>query len=252
LLVEGLLKPKDCATRAPSIAQMNRRIAVIIPAYNEEKTIAGVIRGVKDLGGEYHVIVINDCSVDNTTERAEREGATVIELPFNLGIGGAVQTGYKYALLHGFDACVQVDGDGQHPPYQIPKLIEPLFADSFDLVVGSRFLGGNYRVPFMRALGIRLISLFLRAVRGPSIKDTTSGFRASNRQAMALFSKHYPQDYPEPEALLIAHLTKLRVAEVSVEMSYREHGSSSITPLRSAYYMTKVLIAMFIDLFKKY
>src|SRR5512135_715765 len=102
---------------------MNRRIAVIIPAYNEEKTIAGVIRGVKELGDEYQVIVVNDCSRDNTTAKAEQEKAVVIELPFNLGIGGAVQTGFKYALSHGFDACVQVDGDGQHPPHQIPRLI---------------------------------------------------------------------------------------------------------------------------------
>ncbi len=232
--------------------QMNRRIAVIIPAYNEEKTIAGVIRGVKELGDEYHVIVINDCSLDSTTAKAEQEGATVIELPFNLGIGGAVQTGVKYALSHRFDACVQVDGDGQHPPHQIPKLIEPLFIDGFDMVVGSRFLGGNYRIPFMRALGIRLISLFLRAVSGPLIKDTTSGFRASNRRAMELFSRYYPQDYPEPEALLLAHLTKLRVTEVPVDMNYREHGASSITPLRAVYYMTKVTIAMFMDLFKKF
>ena len=126
---------------------MDRRIAVIIPAYNEEKTIGSVVRGVKGLGDGYEVIVVNDCSLDATARNAEREGATVIELPVNLGIGGAVQTGFKYALAAGFDACVQVDGDGQHPPREIPKLIEPLFEDGFDMAVGSRFLGGTYRVP---------------------------------------------------------------------------------------------------------
>jgi glycosyltransferase involved in cell wall biosynthesis len=229
---------------------MNRRIAVIIPAYNEEKTIASVISGVRELGDEYHAVVINDCSIDSTTAKAEQEGAIVIELPLNLGIGGAVQTGFKYALAQGFDACVQVDGDGQHPPYQIPALVDLLFREDVDIVVGSRFFGSNYKIPFMRALGINLISLFLKVVSGLTIRDTTSGFRACNRRAMDLFARYYPQDYPEPESLLIAHLKKLRVAEVPVEMSYREHGTSSITPFRAAYYMMKVLLAMFIDLFK--
>ncbi|MGD0231584.1 MAG: glycosyltransferase family 2 protein [Syntrophorhabdales bacterium] len=228
-----------------------RRIAVIIPAYNEEKTIGRVIRGVKDLGDGYDVIVVNDCSRDNTTRNAEREGATVIELPVNLGIGGAVQTGLKYASACGFDACVQVDGDGQHPPHEIPKLIEPLFGQGLDMVVGSRFLGGTYKVPFMRALGIRLIALFLKISTGVGFRDTTSGFRALSRPVMEFFAVHYPQDYPEPESLLIAHLKRFKVAEVPVDMNYREHGMSSITPFRAAYYMTKVLLAMLIDLFKE-
>jgi glycosyltransferase involved in cell wall biosynthesis len=231
---------------------MKRRIAVIIPAYNEEKTIATVIRGVKDLGDEYHVIVVNDSSRDNTTAEAEQEGATVLELPCNLGIGGAVQTGFKYALAKGFDACVQVDGDGQHPPYQIPTLIEPLFKDGFDMVVGSRFLGSAYKIPFMRGFGIKFISLFLKGVSGLTIRDTTSGFRACNRQVMELFSRFYPQDYPEPESLLLVRLTGLKVGEISVEMNYREFGISSITPFKAVYYMTKVMLAMFIDLFKEF
>ena len=231
---------------------MNKRIAVVIPAYNEEKTIAAVIRGVRGLGPDYSIVVINDCSQDDTTAKAEEEGATVIELPFNLGIGGAVQTGFKYALAHGFDACVQVDGDGQHPPYQIPIVVEPLFSGGYDLVVGSRLLGGSYRIPFMRFLGIRIISLFLRLISGLAVRDATSGFRAYGRRSMELFSKYYPQDYPEPESLLVAHLTRLKVAEVPVEMSQREHGVSSITPLRASYYMAKVMLAMFIDLFKEF
>jgi hypothetical protein len=231
---------------------MGRRIAVIIPAYNEEKTIGSVIRGVKGLGPEYDVVVVNDSSRDNTKENAVKEGAVVIELPFNLGIGGAVQTGFKYAHAYGYDACVQVDGDGQHPPYEIPKLIEPLFRDGVDMVVGSRFLGSAYKVPFMRAMGIQIISLFLKVTVGVTIKDTTSGFRAMNRRAAVFFSDHYPQDYPEPESLLLAYLKKLKVVEVPVEMNYREHGVSSITPFLAVYYMIKVLLAMLIDLFKEF
>ena len=231
---------------------MDRRIAVIIPAYNEEKTIGSVVRGVKELGDGYEVIVINDCSRDATTRNAEAEGATVLELPVNLGIGGAVQTGLKYALASGFDACVQVDGDGQHPPQEIPKLIEPLFDNGFDMVVGSRFLGGTYRVPLMRALGIRVISLFLKITMGVSFRDTTSGFRALSMPAMEFFASCYPQDYPEPESLLLAYIKGFKVAEVAVEMNYREHGISSITPIHAVYYMTKVLLAMVIDLFREF
>jgi len=232
---------------------MNKRIIVIIPAYNEEKTVGEVVRGVKALGQGFDVVVINDSSRDKTAQSAEAAGATVIELPYNLGIGGAVQTGFKYAVMNGYDGCVQVDGDGQHPPEEITKLVDPLFANNYDIVIGSRFTGQtNYRVPFMRALGIRIISIFLRIVCGMAVKDTTSGFRALNRRAMAFFAMDYPQDYPEPESLLFAHRKKFKVMEISIEMKDREHGVSSITPFRAAYYMTKVLLAMTIDLFREF
>jgi glycosyltransferase involved in cell wall biosynthesis len=232
---------------------MNKRIAVIIPAYNEEKTVGEVVRGVKALGQGFDAVVINDSSRDGTAQSAEAAGATVIELPYNLGIGGAVQTGFKYAVMNGYDGCVQVDGDGQHPPEEIAKLVEPLFVDGYDMVIGSRFIGRtNYRVPFMRALGIKIISVFLKVVCGMTVKDTTSGFRALNRQAMAFFAMDYPQDYPEPESLLFAYKKKFKVMEVSIEMKDREHGVSSITPFRAAYYMGKVLLAMAIDLFREF
>ncbi len=231
---------------------MDKRVAVIIPAYNEEKTIAGVIRGVRELGERYQVIVVNDSSRDNTTRNAEAEGAIVVELPVNLGIGGAVQTGFKYAFDHGFDACVQVDGDGQHRPEDIPGLVDRLFGEDLDMVIGSRFLGGDYRVPFMRALGIRVISWFLRLTTGLTVRDTTSGFRAINRRVTEFFSKYYPQDYPEPESLLVMRLKGFKVGEVPVDMRYREFGISSITPILAVYYMTKVLLAMFIDLFREF
>ena len=231
---------------------MDKSVAVIIPAYNEEKTIAGVVRGVRELGQRYQVIVVNDSSRDNTTRNAEAEGAIVVELPVNLGIGGAVQTGFKYAFDHGFDACVQVDGDGQHRPEDIPGLVDRLFGEDLDMVIGSRFLGGDYRVPFMRALGIRVISWFLRLTTGLTVRDTTSGFRAINRRVTEFFSKYYPQDYPEPESLLVARLKGFKVGEVPVDMRYREFGISSITPILAVYYMTKVLLAMFIDLFREF
>jgi hypothetical protein len=155
--------------------------------------------------------------------------------------------------MKGYDGCVQVDGDGQHPPEEITKLLEPLFAGGYDIVIGSRFVGQtNYRVPVLRALGIKIISIFLKVVCGMTVKDTTSGFRALNRQAMTFFATDYPQDYPEPESLLFAYKKKFKVMEVSTEMKDREHGISSITPLRSVYYMTKVLLAMTVDLFREF
>ncbi len=231
---------------------MDKRTLVIIPAYNEEHTIGDVVKGVKALGSGYDVIVINDNSSDKTSEKATGAGAKVLQLSCNLGIGGAVQTGYKYALAEGYDACVQVDGDGQHPTREISTLVEALFENGYDIVIGSRFVERtSYEISFMRDLGIRILSCFLRMTTGLVVKDPTSGFRAINRKALALFASQYPQDYPEPESLVFAHKKQFRVREVSIEMKNRMHGISSITPVRAAYYMGKVLLAMFIDLFKK-
>lgn len=231
---------------------MSKRIAVIVPAYNEEHTIADVVSGISALGPGYDTIVINDNSSDETSRRAESAGAVVIQLPCHLGIGGAVQTGFKYALMKGYDACVQADGDGQHPAHEIPKLLKPLFDDGYDLVIGSRFVADTeYRVSFMRHLGIRIISIFLRVTTGMRIKDTTSGFRAVNRKALELFSHEYPQDYPEPESLVYAYQHGFKVLEVPLKMMNRMYGASSITLFLSSYYMVKVLLAMFVDLFRK-
>ncbi len=231
---------------------MNRRTAVIIPAYNEEHTIGDVVRGVKALGAGYDVVVVNDSSSDRTSEEAKKSGAIVIELPCNLGIGGAVQTGYKYALANGYDACVQVDGDGQHPTEEIAGLVRPLFEDGVDIVIGSRFVEDTrYQISVMRDVGIRIISLFLKMTTGLVVKDPTSGFRAINRKVLELFAYRYPQDYPEPESLVFAYKSHFKVMEMATKMKNRMFGISSITPLRAAYYMGKVLLAMFIDLFKK-
>jgi len=232
---------------------MNKRIAVIIPAFNEEKSIAGVVRSVRSLSGfVYDPIVINDNSTDQTSQEAALAGAVVINLPCQLGIGGAVQTGFKYALEKQYDVCVQTDGDGQHLASEIPKLIKPILSEGFDLVVGSRFISDtDYEASFMRGLGITIISLFLRVTTGIRVKDTTSGFRAASRRAFAFFSSEYPQDYPEPESLIYAHQKKFRVTEVPARMLDRKYGQSSITPLLAMYYMVKVLLAMFVDLFRK-
>ncbi|MCX8111095.1 MAG: glycosyltransferase family 2 protein [Syntrophorhabdaceae bacterium] len=232
--------------------EYNRKIAVIIPAFNEEKSIGEVVQGIKNLGRDFDAIVINDNSTDRTAEVARLAGAIVIELPCNLGIGGAVQTGYKFATQRGYDACIQVDGDGQHPTEQIPRLIQTLFDEGYDMVIGSRFVTDReYEISFMRLLGIKILSFFLRITTGMDIKDTTSGFRAINRRVMDFFALEYPQDYPEPESLVFAHKKGLRVKEIPTRMSGRMYGKSSITPVLSAYYMVKVMLAMFIDLFKK-
>lgn len=236
----------------PVAHSMDGRIAVIVPAYNEEKTIGQVVKAIKELGKRYDPIVIDDSSSDLTAVVAESEGGIVIRLPYNLGIGGAVQTGFKYALLNKYDACVQADGDGQHPTKEIPKLVKPLVEEGYDIVIGSRFVSDtDYDISLMRNIGIKMISLFLRIGAGMCVKDPTSGFRAISRKAMAVFAVEYPQDYPEPEALIFAHKYGFRVKEISIKMYNRMHGTSSITPLKAGYYMVKVLLAMFIDLFKK-
>jgi glycosyltransferase involved in cell wall biosynthesis len=231
---------------------MKQRVAVIVPAYNEEHTIGGVVRNIKALGEVYHAIVINDNSNDRTSFIARQEGAIVIDLACNLGIGGAVQTGFRYAAANEYNACVQVDGDGQHPTEEIPYLFKTLVEEKCDLVIGSRFIvKTDYDISCMRKIGIQIISLFLRLSTGMSIKDPTSGFRAINMKAIGLFAKEYPQDFPEPESLIFVHKYRFKVKEVSIEMKNRMHGTSSITSLKAGYYMIKVLLAMFIALFKK-
>ncbi len=231
---------------------MSKRVAVIIPAYNEEYSISDVVESIRALGEGYDPIVINDNSSDRTFEKAVGAGATVIQLPSNLGIGGAVQTGYKYAYINGYDACIQVDGDGQHPTLLIPKLIKHLLNEGYDIVIGSRFVKNtNYDISFMRGIGIRIISMFLKVATGMTVRDPTSGFRAINRKVLKFFSDQYPQDYPEPESLVFAYKCRFKVLEVPAEMKSRMFGTSSITPRLAVYYMAKVLLAMFIDLFKK-
>ncbi len=227
-------------------------ILIIIPAYNEEESLPGVIRDLREQVPQAEILVVNDGSRDATAGIARKMQVKVLDLPFNLGIGGAVQAGYLYASRQGFDIAVQFDGDGQHVAAEIEKLLEPVRAGKIDLAIGSRFLNpGEYRAPLLRKLGIRIFSFVLSRIIGAEVTDSTSGFRAANRKTIDFFSRNYPDDYPEVESLVLLHKMNMKLQEVPVTMRERTGGKSSITPGRSIYYMTKVLMAIFIDLLKK-
>ena len=229
-----------------------RRIA-IVPALNEEETVGRVIGEIRAFDPGFDIVVVDDGSTDRTAGAAADRGAHVLRLPFNLGIGGAMQTGFRFAFERGYDIAVQIDGDGQHDPQELPKILGPLCAGEADLVVGSRFTGsGAYRSSFVRRIGIKIFAGVVSAVVGQKVTDTTSGFRAVNRKGIALFAADYPHDYPEVEATVMCVKHKLRLQEVPVEMRERGGGTSSITAFRSVYYMTKVLLAIFVGLFRRY
>ena len=230
-----------------------RRVAVV-PALNEEENVGRVIDELRALDPGMEIVVVDDGSTDRTSEVAAERGVHVVRLPFNLGIGGAVQTGYRYAYEHGFDLAVQVDGDGQHDPAELPAILGPILDGDVDLVVGSRFTAGSgaYRAPILRRAGIGLFARVVSLVVGQRVTDTTSGFRAVNRRAIALFAADYPHDYPEVEATVMCVKHKLRLREVPVSMRERTGGRSSITAFRSVYYMAKVLLAIFVGLFRRY
>lgn len=224
----------------------------IVPAYNEALNIGRVVDELRVFDPEFAVVVISDGSSDRTAEVAAEHGAHVIRLPFNLGIGGAVQTGFRYAWEHGYELAVRCDGDGQHDPAELPKVLAPVLAGEADICVGSRFTGAEgYRSSVTRRIGIRLLALVVSAIARQRVTDTTSGFQALNRRALGLFAGDYPHDYPEVEGMVMTIRHRLRLREVPVTMREREHGSSSITALRSIYYMAKVFTALFVGLFRR-
>jgi len=228
------------------------KILVIIPAYNEEESLSGVVRDLREHASEADLLVVDDGSLDATARTAEDLGVNVLRLPFNLGIGGAMQTGYLYARQRDYDIAIQFDGDGQHLASEIKKLLVPLRMGVCDIVVGSRFLEQReYKPSFFRKVGMLVFSSTLSLILGTRVTDTTSGFRAVNRTVIEFYSHTYPDDYPEVEALVLLHKAGVRIAEVSVRMQERLGGRSSITALRSIYYMIKVLLAVFIDVLKK-
>ncbi len=199
------------------------------------------------------IVVVDDGSGDRTAEVAAAKGARVVRLPFNLGIGGAVQTGFRYAFENDYDLVVRVDGDGQHDPSQLARILEPVLAGDADIAVGSRFAegAGGYRSSRSRRVGIRVLAWTVSRIVGQRVTDTTSGFQVLNRRGIALFARDYPHDYPEVEATVMVFRHRLRLCEVPVTMRERGGGRSSITALRSVYYMAKVLLAIFVGLFRR-
>lgn len=221
---------------------IRRKTVAIVPAYNEEANVGGVVREILSRAPFLDVVVVDDGSADRTAEEARLAGATVLENPRNLGVGGAVRTGIAYALEQGYERAVQVDADGQHDPSQVYRLLVPLQCGDVDVVVGSRFLEyGGYRPPWHRRLGVRLLASVVRAATGQRATDTTSGFRAMNRRAMDFLLANYAVDYPETESLVLMHLAGIRWREVPVTMRSRLSGESSIRSLSCVLFMVKVL-----------
>ena len=229
-----------------------RKLA-IVPALNEADMVGRVVRDIRREAPGFDVLVVDDGSTDDTAARAEAEGATVLRHPFNLGIGGAVQSGYKYALTHDYDVAVQVDGDGQHKPEYLPAMLKALHTEgTADMVTGSRFLSNpGYKVPLGRRAGNLIFAVVLSRLVRKKITDPTSGLRMANRRGIELFARDYPHDYPEVEAILMLHHHRLRIHEVPAKMNARGFGRSSIDYPRSAYYMVKVLLAIFVGLFRR-
>jgi glycosyltransferase involved in cell wall biosynthesis len=227
-----------------------RKLAVV-PAYNEAAAVGNVVNALHERAPTYDILVVDDGSTDSTARMARNAGAQVLTLPFNLGIGGAVQAGFKYAAENGYSYMVQVDGDGQHDPGEIRRLESAMREHRVDMVCGSRFLTEDrrYPAPISRRTGIHLFAFLLSRIIGQRVSDPTSGFRLYNRRGIAVFARDYPHDYPEVEAVLMVHWHRLRMAEVPVQMFARHGGVSSIGGSgKSAYYMIKVLLAIFVGL----
>jgi len=224
------------------------KIAVVIPAYNEEESITAVVANVNSVSTPEVTmipVVINDCSKDSTLKIISGLNCIALDLPINLGIGGAVQTGIKYAFNNGFDYAVQIDGDGQHPPQRIPMLMEELRKNNWDVVIGSRFINNEgFQSTILRRTGIRYFQGLLKLITGETVTDPTSGMRLMNRKTMELLYSYYPDEYPEPEALIIYNRNGLKFGEVPVQMIERQGGQSSIQGFGTIYYMFKVTIAI--------
>ena len=232
------------------------RTLVFIPAWNEEDSVTEVIAEVgKALPGA-DVLVVDDGSTDATAERAREAGALVASLPFNQGLGAALQTGYLYALRNGYDACAHLDADGQHPAEEVARLLAEITSDRADLVIGSRYHAGasaatgDYRASFSRRIGISVFRFGLTLATRQRFTDTTSGMRAANRRVMALFSQHYSPDFAEIESLQLAVRQGLRVEELPVRMLERAGGTSFLTPLRSAFFIFKGLVVLLVGQFR--
>ena len=239
---------ENCLSRNIEAAEKREsaELLAVIPAFNEQGNILRVIHEIQEELPLADILVINDCSEDRTGLVARTiPGVKVIDLPCNLGIGGAMQTGFKYAMRAGYLYVVQIDGDGQHLPQEVPKLLQAIQEKRCDMVIGSRFLEvESFRTTWCRRLGIRFFDLLFRALVNLRITDSTSGFRLYNRKSLEVLSRYYSSDYPEPDAIVLLKKNGLKVCEVGVAMREREHGCSSITPIKSPYYMAKVVLTI--------
>lgn len=234
---------------------MSKKIktCIIIPAFNEQETLGKVIDNLKKIDRQYHLVVVNDGSIDKTRQVAEAKKVVVLNLPFNLGIGGSVQTGLKYAFDHGFDLAVQVDGDGQHDQAMVPKLIKAWQRSKADLVIGSRyFKKTGYKAFWIRRLGVVIFSLLTRLVTGRTIYDCTSGFRVFPRKTMAFFCKNYPIDFPEPESIVKLLKHGFFIKEIPVVMQKRHYGRSSVTAFKAIFFMLSISLSIIIEGLKEH
>lgn len=220
---------------------------IIIPAYKEAENIEKLVDNIIENYPQYDYVIVNDGSKDNTADICKRRGYRFLDLPINLGIGGAVQTGYKYAARNGYQIAIQIDGDGQHDVAQLDKVIEPIKMGEADIAIGSRFLKKEgFQSSSIRRFGIRFLSGLIRLCTGKKILDVTSGYRAVNRRFIEIYAENYPSDYPEPEAIVAAVMHRGKIKEVPVVMQERQAGTSSIHAWKSIYYMIKVTLAVLI------
>lgn len=223
------------------------KVLLIIPAYNEEESLRSLIEEIKTVCSGMDYLVVNDCSSDDTERLLEELGANYISLPCNMGIGGAVQSGYRYAAQNGYDIAIQIDGDGQHDVRFVKDMVKLIEDKQADVVIGSRFIDKEgFQSSQARRIGIRILSMLIRLMCGAKVKDVTSGFRAVNRRFIELFAENYPDDYPEPEVIVTAKLYGAVIKELPVVMRERTTGKSSINLKRSIYYMIKVSLAIII------
>ena len=231
---------------------MGIKSIVIIPAYNEEKSIVKTVQDICEHAPEFDYVIINDCSTDRTLSVCRKHHLHVLNLPVNLGIGGAVQTGFLYAHKNGYDYAVQFDGDGQHDAQYLQKMRDYMIEQNADMLIGSRFLEKEgFQSTGMRRFGIRYFSALIKFLTGQKITDPTSGMRMINRDILAMYSESYPKDYPEPESVVAIINSGKKVMEYPVIMRKRTEGTSSISPLKSVYYMIKVSLAIFLEMLRK-
>lgn len=232
---------------------MKKQAIIIIPAYNEEKNIAGVINGIKNVIPDADILVVNDGGEDRTEEIVRGLGASVISLPYNMGYGVALQTGFKFALQRGYEYAVQIDADGQHDPEDIPKLLDEVFNNKADVIIGSRFLGkGNYKAPFIRRVGMLFFAWLTSLIIGKKITDPTSGYQAVNKHGLQFYAgDYYPVDFPDADVIIMLHRAGLKIKEIPVTMYPCVQGKSMHSGLKPVYYIFKMFLSIFVALLRK-